>query len=59
MKKYGQEDHVRLYGKDYKKRLENCGFQVLEDHYATSLSDEIIRRFALPKEAIFFCTKEY
>ena len=58
IKNFGQEDHVRLYGKDYKKRLESCGFHVLEDHYANSLSPEIIRKFALPKEAVFFCTKE-
>ena len=25
---YGQSDHVRKYGKDYKKRLESSGFKV-------------------------------
>ena len=57
MKYYGQKDHVRLYGKDYKDRLENCGFQVIEDHYVETLSSDILSKFALPKEAIYFCSK--
>src|SRR4249920_3892182 len=27
-KKFGQHDHVRIYAKDYKDRLENVGFTV-------------------------------
>jgi ubiquinone/menaquinone biosynthesis C-methylase UbiE len=27
-KHFGQFDHVRIYGKDYKSRLENAGFMV-------------------------------
>lgn len=57
MKKFGQEDHVRLYGKDYKQRLERCGFEVLEDNFVEFLDAEIIKRFALPKEEIYFCSK--
>ena len=26
--KFGQNDHVRVYGKDYVNRLESCGFSV-------------------------------
>ena len=25
---FGQKDHVRIYGKDYKRRLESVGFRV-------------------------------
>jgi len=28
LKYYGQEDHVRLYGNDFKDRLQNCYFDV-------------------------------
>lgn len=28
LKHYGQEDHVRLYGRDYKSRMEKYGWQV-------------------------------
>ncbi|MBA7548095.1 hypothetical protein ES705_40541 [subsurface metagenome] len=27
-KYFGQKDHVRIYGKDYKERLGNVGFKV-------------------------------
>jgi len=57
MKKFGQKDHMRLYGKDYKERLENCGFQVTEDHFVDSLTTDMVRKFALSKEAIYFCSK--
>ncbi len=57
LKNYGQKDHVRLYGKDYKDRLESCGFQVIEDHYVDSLTTDMVKKFALPKEAIYFCSK--
>lgn len=29
-KRFGQKDHVRLFGKDYKAKLESCGFRVQE-----------------------------
>jgi len=57
MKQFGQKDHIRLYGKDYKERLENCGFQVVEDHYVDTLPTDIFKKFALSKEAIYFCSK--
>ncbi len=57
-KNYGQDDHVRLYGKDYPDRLRKAGFEVLEDDYVKTLSKETIKRFALPgNEIIYFCRK--
>lgn len=56
--KYGQDDHVRLYGKDYPERLRSAGFEVTEDDYVKGLSEEAIRRYALPpNEIIYFCRK--
>ncbi len=56
--KYGQEDHVRMYGQDYGRRLEKAGFQVNEDEFVNTLSTEKIKKFALPKgEIIYFCKK--
>ena len=55
---YWQRDHVRLYGTGYGKRLEEAGFNVLEDDYVKKLPEETVRYFALPKqEIIYFCTK--
>ncbi len=40
LKAFGQKDHVRLYGKDYKDRLANAGFTVKEDTFVKSFSKE-------------------
>lgn len=57
IKYYGQEDHQRLYGYDYKQRIESCGFEVIEDRYFDSLSPETIKRYALLDETIYRCIK--
>ncbi|MFY0594690.1 class I SAM-dependent methyltransferase [Roseivirga sp.] len=55
---YWQDDHVRLFGLDYGKRLEKGGFNVTEDRYVMELPEETVRRYALPKkEIIYFCAK--
>ena len=57
-KAYGQDDHLRLYGLDYKQRLEKAGFKVSEEAYAKTKSPEMQARFALPvDEIIYFCQK--
>ena len=51
---YWQADHLRLYGRDYKERLEQAGFAVSVDPFVNSLGEEAIRRFGLAKEEIYF-----
>jgi len=56
---FGQGDHVRKYGMDYMDRLKEVGFSVKADKYASYLSDEDIKRYALQRnEIIFFCQKD-
>jgi SAM-dependent methyltransferase len=56
---YGDEDHRRLYGRDYVERLEDAGFEVRQDHFVSELSPTIIERCGLDAdELIFRCTKE-
>lgn len=58
-KAFGQEDHVRMYGKDYAQRLEKGGFEVVEDDFAQKLSPETIQKYALPaNEIIYFAKKK-
>lgn len=57
LKAYGQEDHLRRYGKDYLHRLESSGFEVTEDWFVESLDQDLIARCALPHEAIYYCRK--
>jgi len=56
---FGQEDHVRYYGLDYKDRLEETGFTVKVDDFVRSLSPDEIETYALTSnENIYFCMKE-
>jgi len=58
LKAFGQNDHVRIYGKDYTKILTRCGFVVEEDNFVLSFSEDEITRFGLDKnELIYFCRK--
>jgi hypothetical protein len=55
---YWNANHLRLYGIDYKDRLEKAGFQVTVDDYVKSLPESDIRKYGLlKKENIYFCRK--
>jgi SAM-dependent methyltransferase len=55
---FGQDDHVRVYGLDYKNKLENAGFIVKVEDYAQELGAEMIEKHCLPqRDDIYFCTK--
>jgi hypothetical protein len=55
---FGQYDHVRVYGRDYFKKLRTIGFEVEEVNYTTRLTDSQIDRYRLAKgEIIPVCRK--
>ena len=55
---FGQSDHVRLYGLDYKNRLEEAGFTVTEDRFVMEMDAGSVEKYALPKdEIIYYCKK--
>lgn len=57
-KHFWQHDHVRLYGKDYPKRLAAAGFNVTEDDYIHEIGNEQAKKYALPKnEILYICRK--
>ena len=57
-KVFGQEDHVRIYGRDYFLRLKKTGFTVTEDTFVNRFSESEITKYVLDKnETIFFCSK--
>lgn len=57
-KYYGQFDHLRLYGSDFKERLLECGFNIKSDDFIKRLGYETIEKYALIRnENIFECTK--
>ncbi len=57
-KYYGQYDHVRQYGKDYAERLKKAGFEVKEDNFVNSFSEEEQNKYRFDKnELIYLCKK--
>lgn len=57
-KAFGQNDHVRWYGRDYKDRLKKAGFVVNEDDFIKSFSsDELFRYGLMESELIYYCKK--
>ncbi len=54
---FGQRDHVRKYGQDYKQRLSNAGFIVQFDSYIKELRKDIILKYGLSTEDIFLVRK--
>ena len=56
---FGQYDHVRVYGRDYFKKLRSIGFRVVEEDYTTKIPAADVERFCLAKgEIIPVCFKD-
>ncbi len=55
---FWQADHVRLYGRDFKHRLEQAGFRVTVDSYRQEPAADVMRRYGLKRhDEIYFCAK--
>lgn len=58
LKYYGQKNHMRKYGLDFKTRLESVGFNVEEVRKENLIKSEEVREFyKLGWETIYICTK--
>lgn len=57
LKEYGQEDHVRLYGRDLQKKLEENGFHAMNYQVNKILSQEKIEVMRLiPEDSVWILT---
>lgn len=55
---FWQNDHLRLFGRDYGRELEKAGFKVKEDDFVLKMPEKLVERYALPAgEIIYFCEK--
>ncbi|MEH6535818.1 MAG: methyltransferase domain-containing protein [Psychroserpens sp.] len=55
---FGQHDHVRWYGQDYKSRLEQAGFNVIENDFVNSFTPSDQYKYGLMNsELIYYCEK--
>ena len=59
LKRYGQEDHVRIYGADYIDRLRAAGFKVEMLKVSDIVNDAEVVKMGLTSASgeIFYCTK--
>lgn len=57
-KYYGQEDHVRLYGRDYKQRFSRAGFEITEYSPNREMDEDTIRKYAfIENDVVMLCRK--
>ena len=53
-KAFGQDDHVRKFGKDYKQRIERSGMMAEANDFAATLTDEACSKFGISKMEIIY-----
>jgi SAM-dependent methyltransferase len=56
LKHYGQSDHVRYYGLDFQKKLENAGFKA-SNEYVGSMDEKSLKKYGFKNDNLFYCTK--
>jgi SAM-dependent methyltransferase len=57
-KMFGQDDHVRKYGRDYATRIKRAGLEPLEDLYVNDLEDSVRQKFGLVKGEVIYVGKK-
>jgi ubiquinone/menaquinone biosynthesis C-methylase UbiE len=57
-KVFGQDDHVRKYGRDYAARIQRAGLEPLEDLYVNDLEDSARQKFGLVKGEVIYLGKK-
>lgn len=58
-KAFWQADHVRLYGRDFGKRLEAAGFTVRPDGIINSLDERLIAFHGLQRTPFSLCMRSH
>lgn len=54
LRRFGQRDHVRIYGRDYRARLERAGFRVTVDDFASRLDAESATRMGIVRDELVY-----
>jgi ubiquinone/menaquinone biosynthesis C-methylase UbiE len=62
LKYFGQEDHVRIYGLDFKERLTELGFKVEVENLREQIPPKSVNRYRLTTTdnslgSVYLCTK--
>jgi hypothetical protein len=56
-RRFGQSDHVRMYGRDYGDRLADAGFEVHVDDFAHRLPPALARLCGIKGQHVYFCRR--
>ena len=56
---FGQDDHVRRYGRDYSQRIQQAGLRAIEDNFIDTLTDEQRHRYGLAEGEVIFRGEKY
>lgn len=51
---FGQDDHVRKYGKDYPERIKQSGLQAVEDAFSLNFSEEKAFHFGVVRQEMIY-----
>ena len=51
---FGQDDHVRMFGKDYPNRLAESGLTVIEEKLVFEMPREEVKKYALSQDEIIY-----
>ena len=51
---FGQDDHVRKYGRDYPQRIERAGLKAVEDRFVFELPKEMVFRYGLAASEVIY-----
>lgn len=55
----GSKDHFRVYGRDYRQKLEAVGFQVTVDSFAGKMNADLVKKYSIhSSEDIYLCQKK-
>lgn len=57
-RRFLQNDHFRLYGRDYADRLKQADFDVEENKMVMTLPPETVERYALPKNEVLYIARK-
>jgi SAM-dependent methyltransferase/glycosyltransferase involved in cell wall biosynthesis len=59
LRHFGQDDHVRKYGRDIEDRLRSAGFSVTARTYRSEVGPQIAQCLALKEQVIFECQRPH
>jgi ubiquinone/menaquinone biosynthesis C-methylase UbiE len=57
-KAFGQDDHVRKFGKDYSKRIEQAGLHAEQNTFAADLTEEKATYFGVERKEVLYVGKK-